>query len=294
MNTNNHKHEIDEIQKHVRMLNITGAVAICALALAGALLVSDIFEAPAPVQESRNSELHVSPVALASLENTQEASLFPEVSVTENAAIEKVMKKSKPEEAEENAVSKNESTTFEEELQSFEASCNKGAILFQWVTIGGSKHGYEIEKTYDQVNYEVFIRAGAPEKKDGKNIYAVEETATVGDDAFYRLRKVMGKGKYEYSEAVKVKCASDEAHAATIDVFPNGNGSFRIMIHTEIPGTYKVTLSDATDKELATQDFVTIAGNNEFILNSSGIEKGNYVLRVSNDSMVKEKKVVLK
>ena len=63
-------------------------------------------------------------------------------------------------------------SSFVEELQSFEASCNDGSILFQWVTEGSTKYAYEIEKTYDQVTYEVFSRAPQPEKIDGKNKYA--------------------------------------------------------------------------------------------------------------------------
>ncbi len=85
-----------------------------------------------------------------------------------------------------------------------------------------------------------------------------------------------------------------DARSATVDVFPNGNGSFRIVINSGVAGPYKVTLSDVNETELATEEFQAIEGNNEFILSSNSITRGNYVLRVSNDAMVKEKKVVLK
>src|SRR4249920_2021234 len=44
MNAEHHKKEIDQIRRHVKMLNITGGIAIGALALAGFLLVSDVLE----------------------------------------------------------------------------------------------------------------------------------------------------------------------------------------------------------------------------------------------------------
>lgn len=289
MNSEHHKNEIDQIKKHVRVLNITGGVAISAIALAGILLVTDIFDAPA---ENYKVQTNITQVNDAPIEvNDKPVTGTSDIEIVRNddAGVETAaIKSSGIKKAAPKAIS------FEEELQSFEASCNDGSILFQWVTSGGSKYAYEIEKTYDQVNYEVFSRAPQPEKKEGKNIYAIEESAVDGDNAFYRLRKVVGKGKYEYSEAVKVKCATDEAHAATVDVFPNGNGSFRIMINTAVAGPYKVSLSDANETVLATEEYNAKAGNNEFVLSSNSITRGNYVLRVSNDSMVKEKKVVLK
>jgi hypothetical protein len=179
-------------------------------------------------------------------------------------------------------------------LQSFEASCNQGALVFNWVTQGSSKYAYEIEKSVDQENYEVFTRAPAPEKVDGKNVYTVEESTSPDEQAFYRLRKVVGKGKFEYSSEVKVHCSSTTAEQTTVDVFPNGYGSFRIMINSPVETRFTVTLTDINEKELATQDFDAKQGANEFTLISDSITRGNYVLRVSNDHMVKEKKVVLK
>lgn len=290
MNKAHHQNEIDQIQKHVKMLNIAGGIAICALSLAGVLLLTDTFESTAEnvfVASLDQPYIYNTESATSDPENnaSEEGNLNPIIS--ESLVADKVNKTDKP-------LSARKIITFEEELQSFDASCINGAISFNWVTSGGSKYAYEIEKTYDQLSYEVFSRAPQPEKKDGKNVYSVEETAPAGDDAFYRLRKVVGKGKYEYSENVKVKCTANESQSATVDVFPNGNGSFRIMINTAVAGPFKVTLSDVNETELVTEEFLAREGNNEFILSSNSITRGNYVLRVSNDSMVKEKKVVLK
>ncbi len=287
MNRDQHQSEIDQINKHVKMLNITGSIAIGALAIAGVLMIADTFKA---VSENAQSGIIAEAPDQESVLQSDDSNLLEEPATIQPERISKPAgNQNKPKTA---AAPK--AISFTEELQSFEASCNDGALYFQWVTLGGTKYAYEIEKTYDQVTYEVFSRAPQPDKKDGKNIYSVEESTTKGDEAFYRLRKVMGKGKYEYSEAVKVKCSNMDASLATVDVFPNGNGSFRIIINSAVAGPYKVTLSDVNETELATEDFMAKEGNNEFILSSSSITRGNYVLRVSNDAMVKEKKVVLK
>ena len=280
--------------KHVKMLNITGGIAIGALALAGFLLISDVFEtsadpkmseaAMASIADEKNSTDQKELVSFTSNSNEDDVPAAPEIKTPVQAVPDKPGNREVAKAA----------ITFEEELQSFEASCNDGAIAFHWITLGGAKYAYEIEKTYDQVNYEVFSRAPQPEKKDGKNIYAVEEAINSDEEAFYRLRKVMGRNKFEYSETVKVKCTGKDAYPTAVDVFPNGNGSFRIIINTAKEGTYKVSLADVNNTQLANEEFQAKQGNNEFILSSSSITKGNYLLRVSNDFMVKEKKVVLK
>lgn len=289
MNRDQHQSEIDQINKHVRMLNITGSIAIGALAIAGVLMIADTFEA---VSENAHSGIMAEAPDQEIVLHSDNSNLLEETATI--IQPEKISKPSGSQTNKPNSAPAPKAISFTEELQSFEASCNDGALYFQWVTLGGTKYAYEIEKTYDQVTYEVFSRAPQPDKKDGKNIYSIEESTTKGDEAFYRLRKVMGKGRYEYSEAVKVKCSGIDASSATVDVFPNGNGSFRIVINSAVAGLYKVTLSDVNETELAIEEFMAKEGNNEFILSSSSITRGNYVLRVSNDAMVKEKKVVLK
>src|SRR5688572_22498808 len=299
MNAEHHKKEIDQIKKHVKMLNITGGIAIGALALSGFLLVSDVLESnpDSHIINSSNPEMEIQETESPLITEVKPE----ELNKQETYSVQSESKNSNPLASSNKAAiretdsKETKSMNLEEELQSFEASCSNGAISFHWITSGGSKYAFEIEKTYDHVNFEVFSRAPQPEKKDGKNVYSVEETATDNDDAFYRLRKVVGRGKYEYSEAVKVKCTGSTEQPAFVDVFPNGNGSFRIVIIASKAGPYKVSLSDVNDAQLATEEFQAQQGNNEFILTSATeIIKGNYTLRVSNDSMVKEKKVVLK
>ena len=265
------------------MLNIAGAVALSALAIAGYLIITEPSMEHAMVADNsvsvydagENAEL----IAEASLAPEDPSSTMDDPKVSEKIS---------------SPVSKPSGKGIDEELLSFEASCEGGAILFNWTTMGNTKYAYEIEKTYDKVTYEVFSRAPQPEKKDGKNFYAVEEMTTADDDAFYRLRKVVGRDKFEYSDAVNVKCTKNKANKTEVDVFPNGYGSFRIVINTQADDSFKVSLLDINETELAAEVYEAIKGSNEFILSSSSITRGNYVLRVTNGNMVKEKKVVLK
>jgi hypothetical protein len=291
MNTEQHRNEIAEINKHVKMLNITGGIAVGFISLAGFLLATDALDSNA-VPDNRASEQVIAMEEVDQISDEQQEAVA--VSINQPIPDAKENNSSQRNIQPEKSAAPSKVSSFEEELQSFEASCNAGSISFHWVTLGSTKYAFEIEKTYDQVNFEVFSRAPQPEKKDGKNIYNVEEAINTGDEAFYRLRKVLGKNKFEYSEIVKVRCTEKEAYPTSVDVFPNGSGSFRIMINTAKAGPYKVTLTDVNEAELATEEFQAQQGSNEFVLSSSSITHGNYTLRVSNENMVKEKRVVLK
>jgi hypothetical protein len=181
-----------------------------------------------------------------------------------------------------------------EEIQSFEVSCNNGTLVFNWVTEGQGKYAYEIEKTTDNEHYEVFSRAPQPEKKDGLNHYFVEEAVDAGEVASYRLRRVIGKNKYEYTEPVEVKCLKKPAREIAVDVFPAGFGAFRIVVNSPVEEKFDVVLTDAGENILESRSYDAAKGSNEFVLQSEKIAKGSYHLRISNGSMTKEKKVVVK
>jgi hypothetical protein len=304
MNKNN-KNEITQIKEHIKVLNITGGIAITALAVAGYLMLTNHPASEQPIaQEVRLEASAASPSAYdVPAPSDQVSNLLSENRIEESAkpviedAPDQNAKQAQPEEKPTDAEMMERSMsskTIAEELHSFEASCDNGSILFNWVTEGGAKYAYEVEKTYDKVHYEVFSRAPQPQKKEGKNFYSIEEATEKDETAFYRLRKVIGKGKYEYSDPVQVKCESAMSANTEVDVFPNGYGSFRILINTSADSPFKVSLSDIDDNELVTDNFEAKAGSNEFVISSSSISKGNYVLRVTNGSMIKEKRVVLK
>jgi hypothetical protein len=181
-----------------------------------------------------------------------------------------------------------------DEIQSFEVSCNNGSLVFNWITEGQGKYAYEIEKTTENGSFEVFLRAPAPEKKDGFNHYFVEETVGATESASYRLKRIVGKNKFEYTEPVEVKCQKKSSKDLTVDVFPSGYGAFRIVVNAPAEDLFKVTLFDAAETEIQSKDFVAAPGSNEFMLESATVTKGNYTLRITNGSTTKVKKIILK
>jgi hypothetical protein len=181
-----------------------------------------------------------------------------------------------------------------DEIQSFDVSCNNGSLVFNWVTEGQGKYAYEIEKTAENGEFEVFLRAPAPQKRDGFNYYSVEEMVSANESASYRLKRIVGKNKFEYTEPVEVKCQKKSSKDLTVDVFPSGYGAFRIVVNAPAEDLFKVTLFDATETLIQSKDFVATPGSNEFMLEAATVTKGNYTLRITNGSTTKVKKIILK
>ncbi len=289
------------LPNHITVMNITAALAIGALSVAAYLMVTEPFrngpeaypiadeKITASIESDGYDELNSDAVDVSQkIEQSRIETKESDLQVEKEALSEDMASVKKTEKA---VVFKN---NLSDEIESFDASCYDGNVVFNWVTLGKANHQFEIEKSYDNETYEVFTRAPQPVKEDGKNVYRVEEIIPANDVAFYRLRKKTGKSKYEYSDEVKVICAKSLSEVTSIDVFPNGYGSFRILVETKSTDTFTVTLYDMNNTELASDQFEAQVGNNEFVLNSSSISRGEYALKVTNGTITKEKKVVLK
>ncbi|MBK9048150.1 MAG: hypothetical protein IPL74_16220 [Bacteroidetes bacterium] len=156
MNKQN-KNEISQIKEHIKVLNITGGIAITALAVAGYLMLTNNPSPEQPIVQEVRVEASAAATSVYDVPASadQVSNLLSENRIEESAkpsieeAPEQVAKQTQPEEKETDADMMERtlsSKTIAEELHSFEASCDNGSILFNWVTEGGSKYAYEVEK----------------------------------------------------------------------------------------------------------------------------------------------------
>jgi hypothetical protein len=291
---------------HISVMNITAAVSIGALTVAAYLMVTEPFQNYDTVDAvSEAKEQMLQPGDLPEpLHN--EADLKADFTETESVPKaddndKSITEHAVSESADELKVVTNSSKytsdgmVMIDDIESFDASCYDGNLVFNWITSGKPNNQFEIEKSYDNETFEVFSIAPQPQAtEDGKNHYSVEEYIGTEEVAFYRLRKKINKKKYEYSDEIRISCTTKKPDITDIDVFPNGYGSFRILIGTKTVDTFTVTLYDTEDMELATDRYVTQPGENEFVLTSNSISRGEYSLKVTNGQITKEKRVLLK
>ena len=81
---------------------------------------------------------------------------------------------------------------------------------------------------------------------------------------------------------------------AIIDVYPSGNGSYRVVIDSKINDHYSVAMTDMNEIELVTDEFDVVKGINQLTFKSGVMPRGNYNLNVSNGTTVIQKKVAIK
>jgi hypothetical protein len=274
--------EIREMRRNIRNMALAGAGALGMFVYAGSLYSEAVVMDSSPSNVTETTD-RVSVETKMLESGSLEILSFP---LAENKFPAEVALPAKP------AVHKKQKTV--DEIQSFEVSCNNGSLIFNWVTEGQGKYAYEIEKTTENGEFEVFLRAPAPDKKDGFNYYFVEEMVSANESASYRLKRIIGKNKFEYTEPVEVQCQKKSSKDLTVDVFPSGYGAFRIVVNAPAEDTFKVTLFDATEAEIQTKDFTAAPGSNEFMLEAATVTKGNYTLRITNGSTTKVKKIILK
>ncbi len=94
--------------------------------------------------------------------------------------------------------------------------------------------------------------------------------------------------------AINEPIADVDAPRATVDVFPVGYGSFRIIIESETEGSYIASLFDSHSNEIISENYDVYIGENTFVLESGSIPQGEYLLRVTNGSVISERRVRLK
>ncbi|HEX5002648.1 MAG TPA: hypothetical protein VFW78_09120 [Bacteroidia bacterium] len=285
------KNEIRKMRQYVAGLAITGAGAIAMFTYAGYLFITE----PASVNvKSPVIEISSPAITTASKQTETKAIATASAEVKNTAEVKKQVQKTTLTSASAKEKKSGGKYGKVEEIQSFEVSCNNGSIVFKWVTEGQGKYAYEIEKANEDGTFEVFLRAPQPEKKDGLNYYNVEEIVDAGEAASYRLKRVIGKNKFEYTEPVTVQCVKKPAKSIMVDVFPAGYGAFRILVNTPVEDHFKVTLFDSEEQEIKSNDYDAAKGSNEFKLEAATVTKGNYMLRITNGSFIKERKITLK
>jgi len=181
------------------------------------------------------------------------------------------------------------------ELTSFTANASQSSVVLVWETATEvNNYGFEIERSFDNVNFSTLAFVKGKGSTTEKQIYSFTDQTSLTGKTWYRLRQVDFDGRFEYSEVISVENTIPESFSLNQN-FPNPfNPSTRIQF--SIPQETQVELSifDASGKLVENLvSGVKTAGYHEVIWNATNNASGIYFAQIKAGKFVKNIKMTL-
>jgi cell wall assembly regulator SMI1 len=178
-------------------------------------------------------------------------------------------------------------------LESFVAVCSNQLISVSWITEGSRVEDFEVEVSTDNVTFEKLEEKAVVVSVDNKNYFKLKVPETSTDSKYFRLKKIADAKTIQYSEVAEASCLMSN-NDPVIDVYPAGNGKFKVVVIAKKDDKFKVVITDMNETELVTDEFKVKTGTNEFVFRSGLLPRGSYNLKVTNGTIVSSKIVAIK
>jgi hypothetical protein len=152
---------------------------------------------------------------------------------------------------------------------------------------------YEIEKSFDGVNFGVVGSVAYKQPTAAQNQYTFTDvSASNTEKVYYCVREVDNNLYYTLSSIVMVRITSDK----TLQIWPNpATSQVYVNITVSSAQTTYVELLDLTGKKLLSQQVNLTPGSNSVVLkNLNSYSSGVYLLRVLIDGENNNQKIVIK
>ncbi len=156
-------------------------------------------------------------------------------------------------------------------------------VLVNWVVASQlNNKEFVIEKTSDGINYtEVTTTAGAGTTPFSVAYSVIDYYPTPGV-SYYRLKQIDMDGSPTYFSPVSVIDGTEQN--TSVSLFPNPVGEFATVSYISEDNTpLTISITDLSGRLVNSITYSQVlAGDNNFILNTSGLKKGIYLLRCTN------------
>ena len=161
------------------------------------------------------------------------------------------------------------------ELISFEASCENDGVKLRWSTATEINNKYfELEKSSDGIDYQTIAQIPGAGNTSTITNYEYTDQTFNSNQALYRLKQTDIDGRFEYSNVVRLSCATD----AGLRVFPN---PFTNNLEIDLNGRFEkgqLLILDALGRQRIIQSFS--ASSSRISIQASALEPGIYFLKI--------------
>lgn len=169
-------------------------------------------------------------------------------------------------------------------LLSFSTYCNGNENILNWATATEINNDYfTIEKSSDTRTWNTIGKVDGAGNSNETRSYSFSDKASAST-VYYRLKQTDFDGKYSYSDVISSKPCNENGNFIT-NVYPNPFADkINITFYSETEGLVNISLHSLLGKVVFTTSVLAVKGENKTEIMVNDIEKGTYLLYLSNSA----------
>jgi hypothetical protein len=179
-------------------------------------------------------------------------------------------------------------------LLAFDGKLIGNYVALNWMAIGENETSYEVERSTDGTHFTYIGKLDGKGTKNGYATYDYYDTKLpFGVSVLYYRLKIISKGIPNQGPVIDIPITALEDLDMKLVPNPASNGGEVAVQFNVSKGYAHITVTDMLGTRLQNQVVKTIDGDNSVILQTAGMQKGLYVVRVVQGARTYAKKLVV-
>ncbi len=179
------------------------------------------------------------------------------------------------------------------ELVDFSGQCdsNRNEIRLEWTTAAEISNAYYIvERSPDFNHWSEVSRVDSKGDSLSETYYDYSDKNPIKGKSYYRLTQVNLDGSKKELEVITVNCISS---LQSVEFSPNPfSEKIFVRVSSDRDEVMEFKLYSSLGQEVFTQNVIAIRGENEIVLEPTGLNVGQYFITVKQGNTVVRKKLV--
>ena len=143
---------------------------------------------------------------------------------------------------------------------------------------------FEIERSTDGTMFIPIGKVAAAGQSNETVHYSFADHNFTASSNYYRLKMMDNDGKFSFSEVINIKQASKQP---ALTVYPNPVETvMNVRFNTSKAGQVQLSISDVAGRVLSTSNHTALIGNNNFTINTTGLPRGVYVIKLVAEATI--------
>lgn len=173
---------------------------------------------------------------------------------------------------------------------SFDAALQNKSVSIGWKTANEVNTDYfVVEKSSNGTSFSTLQKILAKGNSSNVEAYAITDFQPLTGTSYYRLKSVDKDGSVTYSSIVPVTVMAN----GTIVINPNpAHNNIHVLMQSAVASNITFSVMDITGKLLVTQSATVNAGTNTISIPATSLNKGLYVLKITDNHTTQSLKFI--